>query len=398
MTPVQLFEQVAIYGGAIVSTGDCSEMEIADAKANGRFSILEDGTGFVRRTKEWLALQLAREKAHPNSDGVYSGSPPPPATTELHLAEPFRTPAIARVFAGRIGAELGYGILREIDARNADEANPDVCHSHDFCDANDYMHAAFMEVTGQSPTHTLPTMSEVEHAAWSAAWDYTKKRGFLKLGAIHGNPDNPVEELKALVSTSTTPPSLEITLPGAPPIAPGNFPLDVSIDFWGRNPHLQVLCRDHNSEEGQSVVCVRYDRDGKVCEVLIQKSGVMVFDENSDFAKLGEGRDTPWEIEREANPVCEAGDRLLCPSGQVGTVMRLRDRYDGSIEDFRTYCETYGILNRLDFHPACSERNQIYDSVEQAWDVNPLTVGTTDPSDFSCVPQDRLPAAENPVG
>jgi hypothetical protein len=72
MTTNQLIEQLVTEGGAIVSSGDCSEMEIADAQAHGRFSVREDGMGFVRRTKEWLALQLAREKAHPNTDGRYS--------------------------------------------------------------------------------------------------------------------------------------------------------------------------------------------------------------------------------------------------------------------------------------------------------------------------------------
>jgi len=73
MNVYQLLDQVTVKGGAIVSSGDCSEMEIADARANGRFAVMDDGQGFVRRTKDWLALQLAREKAHPNTDGRYSG-------------------------------------------------------------------------------------------------------------------------------------------------------------------------------------------------------------------------------------------------------------------------------------------------------------------------------------
>ncbi|MDP1580990.1 MAG: hypothetical protein Q8M02_11970 [Candidatus Didemnitutus sp.] len=71
MTTKQLIEQLISDGGAIVSSADCSEVEIADAQAAGRFSV-EDSLGFVRRTKEWLALQKAREIAHPNTDGRYS--------------------------------------------------------------------------------------------------------------------------------------------------------------------------------------------------------------------------------------------------------------------------------------------------------------------------------------
>ncbi len=73
MTINQLIDQLVTDGGAIVSSGDCSEIEIANAKATGRFTVRDDGMGFVRRTKEWLALQLAREKAHPNTDGKFIG-------------------------------------------------------------------------------------------------------------------------------------------------------------------------------------------------------------------------------------------------------------------------------------------------------------------------------------
>lgn len=63
MTTDQLIQQLVTEGGAIVTSGECSEMEIADAQATGRFSVREDGIGFVRRYAEWLALQLEREEA-----------------------------------------------------------------------------------------------------------------------------------------------------------------------------------------------------------------------------------------------------------------------------------------------------------------------------------------------
>lgn len=43
-------------GGAIVSSNDCSPMEIADARATDRFWVDENGFGFVWRSPEWLAL------------------------------------------------------------------------------------------------------------------------------------------------------------------------------------------------------------------------------------------------------------------------------------------------------------------------------------------------------
>lgn len=71
MTTTQLIDQLAREGGALVSSNDCSEMEIADAQATGRFSVTDAGLGFVLRSKEWLALQKAREIAHPNTDNRF---------------------------------------------------------------------------------------------------------------------------------------------------------------------------------------------------------------------------------------------------------------------------------------------------------------------------------------
>lgn len=50
----QLVRQLREEGGAIVNTGACSEMEIADARSSGRYAVDEDGFGYVRRYKEWL--------------------------------------------------------------------------------------------------------------------------------------------------------------------------------------------------------------------------------------------------------------------------------------------------------------------------------------------------------
>lgn len=56
----QLITQLAREGGAIVSSNECTPIEIADARATGRFAADEHGFGYVRRTREWLALQKAR--------------------------------------------------------------------------------------------------------------------------------------------------------------------------------------------------------------------------------------------------------------------------------------------------------------------------------------------------
>lgn len=66
MTTNQLIQQLVNEGGAIVSSNDCSEMEIAFAQSEGRFAADDEGFGFVRRLKKWLELNKAREIAHPN--------------------------------------------------------------------------------------------------------------------------------------------------------------------------------------------------------------------------------------------------------------------------------------------------------------------------------------------
>lgn len=63
----KLFDKVATYGGAIVSSNECSSLEITDAREGDRFFVDGDGYGFVWRTNDWLktreeAFQRLREQ------------------------------------------------------------------------------------------------------------------------------------------------------------------------------------------------------------------------------------------------------------------------------------------------------------------------------------------------
>ncbi len=61
--------------GALVSSGDCSEMEIAFARVESRFFVRDDGMGFVLRTRDWLAradaalFDLRIDKANEKDEG-----------------------------------------------------------------------------------------------------------------------------------------------------------------------------------------------------------------------------------------------------------------------------------------------------------------------------------------
>lgn len=50
----ELLARLVERGGAIVSSGSCSEMEIADARVRGDFYVDGNGLGYVLRMKKWL--------------------------------------------------------------------------------------------------------------------------------------------------------------------------------------------------------------------------------------------------------------------------------------------------------------------------------------------------------
>ena len=115
MTTNQLINKIVTEGGALVSSNDCSEMEIADAQDTGRFSTNDDGMGFVLRSKEWLALQMAREKAHPNSPFGYASSILAEISAEVERAtkkfptwptDPIHANAVVQEEAGELTKEV----------------------------------------------------------------------------------------------------------------------------------------------------------------------------------------------------------------------------------------------------------------------------------------------------
>lgn len=285
--------------------------------------------------------------------------------------------AVARAFARNIARDFGVSALAQIDECNAAELEQGVCHSHDFCDGNVYMDEVITEVTG---LEIVPNVEDKIHKLWHVAWDYAQTIGFRRLAGPRGVPACPPEPLEVHFPPDR-PNSMMVQLPGLP--AADSHPLDVELDYWGRSPRLQVLCREHDSAEGEPKVVVRYDERGRVVEVIAHNT-TLIRDHTGDFVirPYSDTTDTPWEIDRDSNPACREGDLLQCPSGQVGRVMRLRDRYDGCFNAFKENAETYGLLERL----------AVYNDIQQAWDVNPLTVGTTDPADFSTVPELPTPA------
>ena len=87
--------------------------------------------------------------------------------------------ALARAFARELTAMLGAGTIAEVARRNRAETDPGVCHSHDFCDANEAMLEAYRRVFGRPVVWTSgadPGAAVTD--TLNRAWDLAKTAGF----------------------------------------------------------------------------------------------------------------------------------------------------------------------------------------------------------------------------
>lgn len=97
--------------------------------------------------------------------------------------------AMARRFSELLLDEIGETRLSAVNERNGTDAfyrTSDTCASHDFCDANMVMEAAFRHIMGRDPW--MPCDREegkcteddeqADVHAWNAAWEKAKARQF----------------------------------------------------------------------------------------------------------------------------------------------------------------------------------------------------------------------------
>jgi len=113
---------------------------------------------------------------------------------------------LSEVFAEELCTEVTLGELEQIVELNANEDNDSICHSHDFCDANEVMHEAFLRVVGREPYSDddlseteradlvrfltdptwrgpLNTKAERDNVLWGEAWTKAKKADFYAPGS-----------------------------------------------------------------------------------------------------------------------------------------------------------------------------------------------------------------------
>jgi hypothetical protein len=91
---------------------------------------------------------------------------------------------IAFQFSMGLRKALSPDQITVINARNAAESNPSVCHSHDFCDANEVMDDAFRNVTGASVTDPETVNDDANLSQWNIAWSIARAARFKPLSIL----------------------------------------------------------------------------------------------------------------------------------------------------------------------------------------------------------------------
>lgn len=86
---------------------------------------------------------------------------------------------LAAAFTAQLREDITTDEWNEMVATNADNGTGAWCASHDYCDANMTMLAAFEETMGREPTWlAFPNENDERDAAdfalWNAAWDKAK--------------------------------------------------------------------------------------------------------------------------------------------------------------------------------------------------------------------------------
>lgn len=80
---------------------------------------------------------------------------------------------LANKFSMILRSWLTEDEMKKVIERNKTETYRDVCHSHDFCDAN----MAMLEAI-ESFGLTIDADNEEDAALWNSAWEIAKKNNF----------------------------------------------------------------------------------------------------------------------------------------------------------------------------------------------------------------------------
>ncbi len=99
-----------------------------------------------------------------------------PSDAVRQSAEAAARVALAMAFCNELAVALTEDELGLVRDRNLAETSAGVCHTHDFCDANMLMLAAF--VTCGLAKDEASAISDDMHPLWCAAWELAAEAGF----------------------------------------------------------------------------------------------------------------------------------------------------------------------------------------------------------------------------
>lgn len=90
--------------------------------------------------------------------------------------------SLALEFSHALRSELSAEEMRVVIQRNRAQLSPNICHSHDFCDANMVLHAVFLQ-------HGMDAADEGGMDRWGELWDHAwnmaKAEEFLISGQVN---------------------------------------------------------------------------------------------------------------------------------------------------------------------------------------------------------------------
>ena len=146
------------HDGAGYIYSDGYIIEQSDPKPGARYLLIIANCDWVSDDLEELERTLYDEHVVPECGWTPRHVAAPGAFDQLFVDE------IALRFVEQL--DLTPAELADVRARNVANIGTGICATHDICDANMPMHAAFSIVMGREPD----TGSEFDAALWSAAW------------------------------------------------------------------------------------------------------------------------------------------------------------------------------------------------------------------------------------
>ena len=94
---------------------------------------------------------------------------------------PVLAPVVAAQFALSLHEEVERnrpGSMAEVLRRNSEQSNPDICHSHDFCDANVVMADVITNWAGVDPADQGVSENSSVLELWNQSWTLAKSSFF----------------------------------------------------------------------------------------------------------------------------------------------------------------------------------------------------------------------------